>query len=206
MLAQLLSPDYVVFTGAFVLMVGIGLIEAVGLGLGHFDFDAEIDADGGGAALLDWLGLGRGVPILVWLTALLACFTFAGLAIQQVAQSIFGAPFPWVFAAAGALVLGLAANGFVSGLVAGLFPEFESTVVDPEELLRRRATVLEGTARRGAPARAKVIDYHGQAHYVMIEPHEDDGVLPAGETGLLVRKDGPLFFVLSEHSKTLTTV
>lgn len=205
MLAQLLSPDYVIFTGAFVLMVGIGLIEAVGLGLGHLDFDAEIDADGG-ANLLDWLGLGRGVPILVWLTALLACFTFIGVAIQQVAQATLGAPLHWVLAAAGALALGLVANGFVSGLLAGLFPEFETTVVDPEELLRRRATVLEGTARRGAPARAKVIDYHGQAHYIMVEPHDDAGELPAGETGLLVRKDGPLFFVLPEHSQTFTTL
>lgn len=205
MLAQLLSPDYLIFTGAFVLMVGIGLIEAVGLGLGHLDFDAEIDADGG-ATLLDWLGLGRGVPILVWLTALLACFTFAGLAIQQVAQVILGAPLHWGLAAAGALVLGLVANGFVSGLLAGLFPEFESTVVDPEELLRRRATVLEGTARRGAPARAKVIDHYGQAHYIMVEPHDDAGELPAGETGLLVRKDGPLFFVLPENGQIFTTL
>lgn len=206
MLAQLLSPDYVVFAGAFVLMVGIGLIEAVGLGLGHFDVDPEIDADGGGATLLDWLGLGRGIPILVWLTALLACFTFAGLAIQQAAQAILGAPLPWIIAAALALAAGLVANGFVSGLVAGFFPEYESTVVDAAELLRLRATVLEGTARRGAPARAKVIDPHGQAHYVMVEPHADDGAVPAGETGMLVRKEGPLFFVLPDHSQTFTTV
>lgn len=206
MLAQLLSPDYALFAGAFVLMVGIGLVEAVGLGLGHLDFDADLDADGGGATLLDWLGLGRGVPILVWLTALLACFTFAGLAIQQVSQAILGAPLHWALAGAGALVAGLVANGFVSGLVAGLFPEYESTVVDPEDLLRRRATVLEGTARRGAPARAKVIDYHGQAHYIMVEPHDDQGVVPAGETGLLVRKDGPLFFVLPERDQTFTTL
>lgn len=205
MLAQLLSPEYILFAGAFVLMVGIGLVEAVGLGIGHFDLDADV-AEPGGGALLDWLGLGRGVPILVWLTALLACFTFAGLAIQQVAELVLGAPLHWAIAAAGALALGLVANTVFSGLVADLFPEFESTVVDPEALLRRRATVLEGTARRGAPARAKVIDYHGQAHYIMVEPHDDHGVLPAGETGLLVRKDGSLFFVLPEHDQTFTTL
>lgn len=205
MLAQLLSPEYLVFAGAFVLMVGIGLVEAVGLGIGHLDLDGDI-AEPGGGTLLDWLGLGRGVPILVWLTGLLACFTFAGLAIQQVAGLVLGAPLPWPIAAVGALALGLVANAFLSGLVAGLFPEFESTAVDPEALLRRRATVLEGTARRGAPARAKVIDYHGQAHYIMVEPHDDQGVVPAGETGLLVRKDGPLFFVLPDNSQTFTTL
>lgn len=203
MLAQLLSPGYVVFATAFVLMIGIGLVEAVGLGIGHFDAGlAEAD----GASLLDWLGLGRGLPILVWLTAFLACFTVAGLAIQQLAEALLGAPLHWIIAVPGALALGLIANGFFSGVVAAIMPEYESTVVASDELLRRRATVLEGTARRGAPARAKVIDQHGQAHYVMVEPHDDATVVPAGETGMLVRRQGPLFYLLPEHSQTFTSV
>lgn len=204
MLAQLLTPGYVVFAAAFVLMIGIGIVEAVGLGLGHLDFDADID--GPGATPLDWLGLRSGLPILVWVTAFLACFTFMGLAVQQCAQALLGTPLHWGLASGAALILGLIANVFFSGVVAGIMPEYETTVVDRSELLRRRATVLEGTARRGAPARAKVIDHHGQAHYVMVEPHDDNGAVPAGETGLLVRKDGPLFFILSETGPTLTSI
>lgn len=203
MLAQLLTPAYIVFAGAFVLMIGIGLVEALGLGIGHFDADlAEAD----GATLLDWLGLGRGLPILVWLTAFLACFTIIGLAIQQGAEALLGAPLPSIVAVPSAAVLGLVANGFCSGLVAAVVPEYESTVIASDELLRRRATVLEGTARRGAPARAKVIDQHGQAHYVMVEPHDDATVVPAGETGMLVRREGPLFYLLPEHNQTFTSV
>ena len=83
MFELLLSPDYAPFAVAFVVMIGIGLIEAVGLGLGHLDIDADIDAHGdAGADLLGWLGLGRGLPILVWLTSLLGCFTVAGFAVQ----------------------------------------------------------------------------------------------------------------------------
>jgi hypothetical protein len=66
--------------------------------------------------------------------------------------------------------------------------------------------VLEGTARRGYPARAKVIDQHGQAHYVMVEPHDDGDTVAQGETGLLVRQDGPLFFVLPETNKQLSII
>jgi hypothetical protein len=205
MLAQLLTPGYVVFAAAFVLMIGIGIVEAVGLGIGHLDLDADI-AGAEGATPLDWLGLRSGLPILVWVTAFLACFTFMGLAVQQAAQALLGSPLHWSIAAGAALILGLIANVFFSGVVAGIMPEYETTVVDRSELLRRRATVLEGTARRGAPARAKVIDHHGQAHYVMVEPHDDDGVVPAGETGMLVRKDGPLFFILSETGPTLTSI
>jgi hypothetical protein len=205
MLEQLLTPGYVVFAASFVVMLGIGLVEAVGLGIGHLDLHADI-AEPNGAALLDWLGLKSGLPILVWLTSLLACFTLVGLILQQTAEGLFGAPLHWAVAAPGALLIGLVANAFCSGIVARFILEYESTVIDREALLRRRATVLEGTASRGCPARAKVIDQHGQAHYVMVEPHEDGDTVAQGETGLLVRQDGPLFFVLPETSNQLSTV
>jgi hypothetical protein len=205
MLAQLLTSEYIVFTAAFVLMVGIGIIEALGLGIGHLDIDADVPGSGG-ATPLDWLGLKSGLPILVWLTAFLACFSFAGLAFQQCAEFVLGRPFHWGIATGAALILGLIMNAFFSGIVAGVFPEYETTAIDSQALLRRRATVLEGTARRGFPARAKVIDYHGQAHYVMVEPHDDAGVVETGETGLLVRRDGPLFYVLSESGAPFTSL
>ena len=205
MLAQLLTPGYAVFSAAFVLMIGIGVVEAVGLGIGHLDLDTE-PAEPGGGTLLDWLGLGRDLPILVWLTGFLACFTLAGLALQQSAELLLGGPLHWSLASAGALGGGLVANAFFSRAIAGLFPTYESTVIDSADLLRRRATVLEGTARRGAPARAKVVDYHGQAHYVMVEPHDDDGAVVAGETGMLVRREGLLFFVLPESGTSLTSL
>ncbi len=178
-------------------MFGIGVVEALGFGLGHLDLDADL-ADPGVATSLDWLGMRSGLPILVWLTSFLACFTFAGLVLQQVAGAMLGDPLQWGIAVPLAAIVGLIANVFFSGVVAGIFPEYESTVIDREALLRRRATVLEGIARRGSPARAKVVDYHGQAHYVMVEPHDDNMVIASGETGLLVRRDGPLFYMLSE--------
>ena len=205
MLEQLLTPAYFVFTASFVLMLGIGMIEAVGLGIGHLDLDVDV-AEPDGPALLEWLGISSGLPILVWITSLLACFTLAGLIIQQSAQALFGSPLHVAVAVVVALVLGLVANAYFSGIVARFFPEFESTAISREQLLRCRATVLEGTASRGRPARAKVIDHHGQAHYVMVEPHDDSGTLEQGETGMLVRKDGQLFFVLPEQSTLLTTI
>jgi hypothetical protein len=94
MFAQLLTPPYLPFAVSFVVMIGIGLIEAIGLGLGHLELDTDLDA-GGHEGLLDWLGLGNELPILIWLTSLLGCFTLAGLAIQQGATAFAGAPLPW---------------------------------------------------------------------------------------------------------------
>jgi len=205
MLAQLLTPAYLPFAVAFVVMIGIGLIEAIGLGLGHLHPDMDIDVDAR-AGLLDWLGLGSELPILIWLTSLLGCFTVAGVAIQQVATAVAGAPLGWGLATGGALVAGVAANTLVANGLARILPGFETTVISTDELLRSRGVVLEGTARRGAPARAKVVDRHGQAHFVMIEPHDDADTIPAGTTALLVRRQGQLFFALPEDDRQLQSI
>jgi hypothetical protein len=205
MLAPFLTPEYLPFAVAFVVMVGIGLIEAVGLGFGHFDFDsgAGADADGG---LLDWLGLSGELPILVWLTSLLGCFTLVGVAIQQGATALFGAPLHTGLAVAGASVAGVLLNTLAANGLARIMPGFETTAIGTDDLLRQRGTILEGTARRGSPARAKVVDRHGQAHFVMVEPHDDAGAIMSGETALLVRREGKLFFALPDRHASLRSI
>lgn len=201
MFEALLTPAYLPFAVSFVVMLGIGLIEAVGLGLGHVDLHADVggdvDAHGAGASLLDWLGLGD-MPILIWLTALLACFTLLGLALQQCASAWLGGPLSATTAATAALAGGLVLNTWVSNGLARILPGLETTAITADELLRLRGTVLEGTARRGRPARAKVIDRFGQAHYVMLEPHGDGDAIAQGESALLVRRDGSLFFAVPD--------
>jgi hypothetical protein len=203
MLSFFLTPEYAPFAIAFVIMVGIGLIEAIGLGAGHLGADAGVDADADAFPLLDWLGLGSHIPVLIWLTSLLACFTVTGVAVQQVATVLAGAPLHWAIAAGIAFVVGGFLNGFVASGFARIMPTFESTAISSHELIRRRGTILEGEARRGFPARAKVIDQHRQVHYVMVEPHADGDVLVQGETGLLVRKEGAVFFLLPDAHPTL---
>ena len=207
MIAQLLTPPYLPFTIAFVVMVGIGLIEAIGLGLGQFDLtagaDMGADADGG---LLDWLGLGDELPILIWLTSLLACFTLAGVAIQQGAEVLAGGPLHWMVATGGALIAGLLLNTLAANGLMRVMPGFETSVVSAGDLIGQRGTLLEGTARRGAPARAKVVDRHGQAHFVMVEPHADGDAIPSGDTALLVRREGALFFAVPDAHTLLRSI
>ncbi len=214
MFAIFLTPDYAPFAIAFVVMIGIGLIEAIGLGIGHLDLDADVqanlhgdihaDADGGG--LLDWLGLGHELPILIWLTSLLGCFTLAGIAIQQSATALNGAALPWGFASGGALIAGVLLNTLAANGLARIMPGFETSVISTDDLLRLRGTILEGTARRGSPARAKIVDQHGQAHFIMVEPHDDADAIAAGETALIVRRDGKLFYALPEANALLRSI
>ncbi|WP_309141556.1 OB-fold-containig protein [Novosphingobium sp. HR1a] len=202
MFSQMLTPAYLPFAFSFVLMIGIGLIEAIGLGLGQFDLDGDFSGDGDGG-MLSWLGLGGELPILIWLTSLLGCFTLAGIALQQGMTAIGGAPLPWPGASGGALVAGAALNTFAANGLARILPGFETTVISTDDLLRQRGTILEGTARRGAPARAKVVDRHGQAHFVMVEPHDDADAISSGETALLVRREGQVFFAVPDRPASL---
>ncbi|WP_076073093.1 OB-fold-containig protein [Sphingomonas montana] len=205
MFAQFLTPSYLPFAIAFVVMIGIGLIEAVGLGLGQVDLDVDMGADGDGG-MLDWLGLGDELPILIWLTSLLGCFTLVGVAIQQTATAIGGAPLHWGAAMGGAFVAGGLLNTLAANGLARVMPGYESTVISTDDLLQYRGTILEGTARRGSPARAKIIDRHGQAHFVMVEPHDDGGAIRSGETALLVRREGTLFYALPDENMFLQSI
>lgn len=205
MLEQLLAPPYLPFVFSFVLMIGIGLIEAAGLGAGQLDLDGDVGADGG-STLLDWLGLGEDIPILIWLTSLLACFTLAGVAIQQLTTAVLGFPLNWLIAALIAAVVGVALNTVAANGLMRIMPGFESTAVRSDDLVRLRGTVLEGSARRGVPARLKVLDQHGQAHVIMVEPHHDSDVIAAGESALIIRQEGQLFFVLPDENTLLRSL
>lgn len=204
MFAQFLTTPYLPFAIALVVMIGIGLIEAIGLGLGHLDLDADgADVHDG---MLDWLGLGGELPILIWLTSLLGCFTLSGVAIQQGATALVGAPLAWGWASGGALVVGALLNTLAARGLVRIMPGFETTVISTDDLLRLRGTILEGTARRGAPARAKVVDEHGQAHFIMVEPHDEVDAIASGEAALIVRREGTLFYALPERNTLLRSI
>lgn len=205
MFSLLLTQAYLPFAIALVVMIGIGLIEAIGLGFGQLDLDGDVgvEAEGG---WLDWLGLGGELPILIWLTSLLGCFTLAGIALQQATTALHGEPIHWALASCGAFVAGTLLNTLAANGLARVMPRFETTAISSDDLLRHRGSILEGTARRGSPARAKVIDQHGQAHYIMVEPHHETDSIASGETALLVRREGNLFFVLPDRETLLQSI
>jgi hypothetical protein len=87
--------------------------------------------------------------------------------------------------------------------IGAIMPKDETTAIGLDGLVRRDAEIQIGTARAGSPARAKVIDIHGQAHFVMVEPHDAAIELQAGETVLLVRREGQTFYGVHYESPLL---
>lgn len=190
MIDFLSEPALLPFVAALLLMLLIGIVEALGLGIGHGDLDADLNADG--SHLLGWLGVGQ-VPLLILLVVLLATFSLAGLLIQQ----LFG-PLDLLIAVPAALLAALPLTGILSRGLARILPQDETTAVSIDSLVGRKGVIAIGTAGRGCPAQARVRDIHGQTHHVMVEPFADDARLVEGETVLLVGREGHLFTAMGE--------
>jgi hypothetical protein len=204
---SLLEPHNLPFLLAFAALAVIAVLQVSGVadaieGAGDFDAPDGLEAGGVGEALTSLLGLGR-VPVMVWLACLLFTFGTAGVIGQAVIAGTLGAPLSagWAALAAGAAALPL--NGLTVRPLAAIMPKDETTAVSLDELVRRDAEIQIGTARAGSPARAKVIDVHGQAHFVMVEPHDASTELQAGDTVLLVRREGQTFYGVHYESPLL---
>ena len=194
MLEIIAAPANLPFSVALLVMLLIGAVEALGLGASAVHLDMHADVDGGGD-LLGWLGVGR-VPLLMLLVVFLALFGLAGLAIQQ-----FAGPLPWWIAVPGAAAAALPLTGLGARGLARIMPGDETTAVSLDSLVGRRGTITIGTARRGSPAQARVADVHGQVHYVMVEPYDDDHSIGQGETVRLDRRDGNIFIAVGRTDR-----
>jgi membrane protein implicated in regulation of membrane protease activity len=189
MLEIIAAPANLPFSVALLVMLLIGAVEALGLGASAVHLDHDVGGDVGGD-LLGWLGVGR-VPLLMLLVVFLALFGLVGLSIQQ-----FAGPLPLWIATPAAAVAALPLTGLGARGLARIMPGDETTAVSLDSLVGRRGTITVGTARRGSPAQARVADIHGQPHYVMVEPYDDDHAIGEGETVRLDRRDGNIFIAV----------
>lgn len=190
MAAFLFATENIVFVSAIVLMLLIGAVQAIGIA-GDFDLDIHGDAD-----LLGWLGLGR-LPLLMLLAIFLALFGMIGLIGQHLLLDFAGAMLSPLIAAPAAFLASLPLTGFAARWLAPLLPRDQSSAVPLDALTGSFARIVTGVARSGSPARARVEDVYGQAHYVMVEPDNAGQTLEEGETILLVRREDHVFRAIS---------
>jgi hypothetical protein len=88
-------------------------------------------------------------------------------------------------------------------VLAKVLPKDETQSVSQSGLVGRMATIVLGTARQGSPAQAKVRDQHGQTHYVMLEPDEDDASFQAGDSVLLISHQGAIYRAIRDNNPAL---
>jgi hypothetical protein len=203
MTMSLLADHNMPFAAALVLMLLIALLQAFGLGHVFGDHDLDADADGGPIdGLLSFLGIGR-VPFMVWLASFLLTFAALGVGGQALADNLLGAPLDRWLAAALAAVAALPVTGVLARPIAAILPGDETTAVGLDSLVGRRAQIVTGRAAAGHPARARVHDHFGHAHYVMVEPHEAGSEMLEGDELLLVRRESETFYGVALQERRL---
>ena len=195
MAAFLFATENIVFVSAIVLMLLIGAVQAIGIA-GDFDLDIHGDADLLGWLGLGWLGLGR-LPLLMLLAIFLALSGMIGLIGQHLLLDFAGAMLSPLIAAPAAFLASLPLTGFAARWLPPLLPRDQSSAVPLDALTGSFARIVTGVARSGSPARARVEDAYGQAHYVMVEPDNAGQTLEEGETILLVRREDHVFRAIS---------
>ncbi|OYY71713.1 YqiJ family protein [Sphingomonas sp. 28-63-12] len=206
MFAVLGASESIVFVSALILMLLIGVVQLVGLGgdIGidaHVDADVHLDADAD-IDLLGWLGVGQ-VPLMVLLVVFLAMFGTIGLIIEQTSHDWLGTMLSPLIAGPAAFLAALPMTGISARGLAKVLPRDETTAVSLDTLVGETGLIVTGRAQHGSPARARVEDAHGQAHFVMVEPNAPDQIFEEGEAILLIRRENDLFRAISRGDHRL---
>lgn len=201
---HLLAPELAPFTLALAILLALLALEVVlslaGLSTlsAEAGLDAEVgadvdagldgDADAGGSTgtggVATWLGLGE-APIAIWLGSALLGFAATGMALQGVLLEL-ARPLPAALAVAPAAAGGILAARHLSRLMARLVPRTESSAQSARQLARRTGVVTLGASARGRPAEVRVLDRHGNLHFLRAEPLRDDEVIEEGSLVLVV--------------------
>ncbi len=189
----LFAPETWPFGSALVVMVGLFVIEGVGVVAAVSPsgvLDSWLpDSPDGLDGVLGWLHVGK-VPILILLALFLGGFAVAGYVIQSTIGALGFALLPAWLASIPAFFAALSTTKVLGALFARYVPLEQTRAVSESSLIGRAGVVTEGIAKRGLGAQAKVKDSQGHFHYVLVEPDLDDVVLHEGEPIVLVKKLG----------------
>ncbi len=183
------------------LLLGLGLTEALDELMPDLeteaDLDADIDADldPGEPGLLEqffgWLNAGR-VPMLVLLIVFLSSFAGTGYAVQAFATGFIGL-LPSILAGPLAFAAALPTTRGASRVLGRVLPKDETYAITPEDLVGEIATVTLGPVERETAGKAKVMDAHGNLHFVRVRSARPDASFDIGAEILLVRREGSVF-------------
>ncbi|MCE3290514.1 MAG: hypothetical protein K0R83_2526 [Caulobacter sp.] len=190
------------FVAALLLMILVGAVELLGLG-GALSGDGDGDLfDWENPSILSWLNVGR-LPLLMLIVVFLFSFGMIGVIAQRLLHAVAGFYAPvWISAPLG-LAAALPLTRTFGRWVARIMPKDETTAVSRDSLVGRVAAIVTGEARHGNAAQARVRDEHGQVHYVMVEPDDEDSVFAQGDSVILVRMAGAKFYAIANNSPSL---
>ncbi len=195
------APQSWPFLMAVVLLLALAVVEVLSLLVGFSlsgwvdnlvpDVSADIDPGDGLGHLFDawlgWLHIGK-VPMLAIVVTLLTAFAILGFVFNAAVNAVFGVYPSALISSPIALLGALPIVRVTAAGIARLIPRDETSAEPLENLVGRVAVVINGTARMGYPAQARVKNNHGQTLYVHVEPDSENVTLTEGDSVLLVKQ------------------
>jgi len=203
------------FSVSITLMLLIGILELISAGVASgildslipdFDADIEVDSDiqiPALSTLLGWLK-GGSIPVLIYLIIFLLVFSLSGFIMQSFIYKAIGHFLPsWIAIWPALFITVFVARGICS-VAAKIVIKDETTAVDPSSFIGKVAIIVNGTAKKGLPAEAKLKDKYNNRHYIRVEPDSEDEVYSKGTRVLVVeRVKGSLFKVINTFNQNL---
>jgi len=179
------------------------MADGPGVDFGHTELNApDVIATSALSRLLGWLCIGK-VPVLVLLVVFLTIFGLSGLIIQSFVHQVTGSVLPSSLASIPALLISVPCVRYIGLGLSKLIPKDESSAVSSGSFIGRIGRITVGTAKRDHPAEAKLSDQHGQTHYVMVEPDDDNEQISTGTDVLLVARKGNIFQVIKNTNAAM---
>lgn len=177
---MILIADYnapFLFAIAFVLL--IGLLEIIAMLSGHMlsgALDAHLDhydclSTGNISQALHYLNIGR-IPALIILCLLAGFFGLTGILLQYVGILVWQAPVTNILMVPLSLLSSVFAVHYIGKVIAPWLPRDDSYAITEEEYIGSMALITGYSAKSGNPCEGKLIDQHGQTHYLLVEPEE----------------------------------
>lgn len=199
-----------IFTVPILFVILYLILQAVGLSLSSMggdvdtdtgeadidsdaDSDIDADADSDGLPVLErsmaFINVGK-VPLTIILATFLLFWGITGFSFNNIIRQLFGSfPSPFIAASCGlALVVGITATKFLSGIIARLVPGIETYSSNNESLLGQTAQVVseQVTSKFG---RAKMRDRYGNLLTIYCKVLDNKEIPKRGDEILLIDYD-----------------
>jgi hypothetical protein len=191
------------FIWALLVMTCLSLVVVIASLIGAIEVhgaDADLDVDWGegdfGSHVLEYLGVAA-MPVSVFVMVASCSFFVTGYVMQMFAHSMTGNFLQGWVAILPAFIVSVVACRSVGKVFAKSKFKLHTTAVLSSSFLYKLVTIHQGTARTGLAAEAKLLDEHGQTHYILVEPANKEEIFEQGSEVILVEQRGPTFLAVS---------
>ncbi|QUM77443.1 YqiJ family protein [Moritella sp. 24] len=171
------------------LLIGLSLLEMLD-NVSPFEFNSDTSvtvSSGGLNGALDWLCISK-LPLFIWLILSFTVFAVSGFMINFVMLSVFEWQPSLLISIPISITLTMLFMHTLGSKLAQWLPLRDSSAVSTAEFNGKLARVTIGTATKGNPAEAVLVDDFQQKHYLMVEPAYEHEKFTQGTEVVVVEK------------------